>query len=82
MLQLGRDSWPELFEYAVAEDGSFTVPEAPSNGGSVYLAANAPGLGEAQFMSTPANFAASAAVYSRVLKKGFGDRRLGMEGVD
>ena len=55
----GHDCWPELFEYPVAADGAFTVPEAPLQGGA-YLAGNAKGLGEAQFMSMATGPAAGA----------------------
>ncbi len=49
--QTGEVLWPELFRVHAHPDGSFTVRDVPA-GGTVYLAANAPGLGEAQAMVT------------------------------
>ena len=43
-----RDVFPELFERRPNADGSFVLPDVPA-GGHRYVAANGPGLGEAQW---------------------------------
>ena len=64
MITPGKDKWPELFEFPVGADGSFVVPEVPEQG-SAYLAGNAKGLGEAQFMSMATGPAAGATLNLR-----------------
>ena len=77
MISPGHDKWPELFEYRVAEDGTFTVPEVPLKGGA-YVAGNAKGLGEAQFMSTATGPTAGAKLEMR--KEGVIEGTLTREG--
>ena len=45
-----RDLWPQLFEVTPDAQGRFAFQDLPSNA-MVYLAAEGPGLGQAQFMS-------------------------------
>jgi len=70
-------TWSELFEFPVAADGTFTVPEAPHTG-SVYLAGNLKGLGEAQFMSLATGPAGGGTLDLR--KEGIIEGRLTREG--
>lgn len=48
-LDVAADVWPERFETRADADGRFVIRDTPARGVR-YLAANAPGLGEAQWM--------------------------------